>query len=232
MCTYYETGGPAQLGLYFGELPQDENWRDHMSPLYRGVVLRPRAAGTELVTGQWGMIPPRSETNIPKGKDGKRLNTVNARREGMAKSWTFGGAWRKGQRCLIPARQFVEPYWGTGKHIAWQFERPDGTPWALAGLWDVWTDPATGELWTSYTMITQNADHHPLMRLMHRPDPKRPPDKQDKRAVVPVERGDWDAWLRGTVEDAEALIKLPPVEAFAHRAKDPAQQVELPITTE
>ncbi|CAN7368067.1 SOS response-associated peptidase [Acidovorax sp. LjRoot118] len=232
MCTYYETGGPAQLGLYFGDLPQDENWRDHISPLYRGVVLRPRAAGTELITGQWGMIPPRSETNIPKGKDGKRLNTVNARREGMAKSWTYGGAWRKGQRCLIPAQLFVEPYWGTGKHIAWQFERPDGTPWALAGLWDVWTDPATGELWTSYTMITQNADDHPLMRLMHRPDPKRPPDKQDKRAVVPIERGDWDAWLRGTVEEAEALIKLPPVEAFKHRAKDPAQQVDLPVTTE
>lgn len=70
------------------------------------------------------------------------------------------------------------------------------------------------------------------MRLMHRPDPKRPPDKQDKRAVVPIERGDWDAWLRGTVEEAEALIKLPPVEAFKHRAKDPAQQVDLPVTTE
>lgn len=232
MCSYYETGSPAQLGLYFGDLPQDEEWRDHMSPLYRGVVLLPSAAGPQLITGQWGMIPPHSETNLPKAQDGKRLSTFNARREGMAKTWTYRNAWRKGQRCLIPAQLFVEPYWGTGKHIPWQFERPDGTPWALAGLWDVWIDPETGEEWTSYTMITQNADNHPLMRLMHRPDPKRPPDKQDKRAVVPIERADWGTWLNGTIEQAEALIKLPPVEAFKHRAHDPTLQVELPITTE
>ena len=33
----------------------------------------------------------------------------------------------------------------------------------------------------------------------------------------------------GTVEQAEALIKLPRLELFVHRAKDPAQQVELPV---
>ena len=47
-------------------------------------------------------------------------------------------------------------------------------------------------------MITQNCDDVPVLNLMHRPDPKRPPDMQDKRTVVPLETGDWDTWLRGT----------------------------------
>lgn len=230
MCSYYETCGPAQLGLYFGDLPQDVEWRDHMSPLYRGVFLCGRSP--QLVVGQWGMIPCSSETREPKTVEGKRLSTFNARRETMAKAWTFSNAWRKGRRCLIPAQRFVEPYWGTGKHIAWQFERPDGAPWALAGLWDEWIDPKTGEMVINYTMITQNCDGHPLLGLMHRPDPRRPPHMQDKRAVVPIERADWDTWLNGTIEQAEALIKLPPVEAFKHRPHDPTLQVELPVTAE
>ena len=92
-------------------------------------------------------------SSMRRRRDGKRLSTVNARREGMAKSWTYGGPWRKGQRCIIPAQLYVEPYWGTGKHIPWQFERTDGEPWGLAGLWGEWTDPVTGEVPPSYTMI-------------------------------------------------------------------------------
>ena len=78
-------------------------------------------------------------------------------------------------------------------------------------------------------MITQNRDDHPLLKLMHRRDPKRPPNMQDKRTVVPLQTGDWDTWLHGTIEQAEALIKLPRLELFVHRAKDPAQQVALPV---
>ena len=57
-----------------------------MSPLYRGPFVRAQGAGHAMVVGQWGMIPPRSEAQIPKTKEGKRLSTFNARREGMAKS--------------------------------------------------------------------------------------------------------------------------------------------------
>lgn len=228
MCTFYEVPGREQLVLHFGDLPEEE-WRDKMSPLYRGPFMRAAGQGSELRVGQWGMIPPHSETNVPKGKDGKRMATVNARREGMVKSWTYGGPWRRGQRCIIPAQSYVEPYWQDGVHTAWQFARADGEPWGLAGLWSEWTDPATGEVLPNYTMVTQNCDVHPLLKLMHRPDPKRPPHMQDKRTVVPLEKGDWDAWLHATVEQAEALIKLPPVELFRHGPQDPTKQVELPV---
>jgi hypothetical protein len=81
-------------------------------------------------------------------------------------------------------------------------------------------------------MLTQNCDEHPLLCLMHKPDPALPADQQDKRSVIPIERADWDTWLNGTVEEAMALVQLPPEDLFAHGAADPKQQVVLPRTSE
>lgn len=63
-------------------------------------------------------------------------------------------------------------------------------------------------------MLTINADGHPLMGRMHRPDPKRPPDIQDKRSVVPIQLEDVDTWLTAPVDVASQLVRLAPVEAF------------------
>ena len=109
---------------------------------------------------------------------------------------------------------FDEPNWETGKNIWWNFRRADGNPWGLAGLWNVWTDKATGEQVESYTMLTLNADAHPLMSRMHKPDPKLAADKQDKRSVIPIEFADVDLWLTGTMEEAKSLLRLSPVEVF------------------
>ncbi len=82
--------------------------------------------------------------------------------------------------------------------------------------------------------VLSDPDHlrevqHPLLGLMHKPDPKLPPDKQDKRAVVPLDPGQWGQWLNGSIEQVESLIQVPGVEVFKHGAVDPAKQVELPI---
>lgn len=95
-----------------------------------------------------------------------------------------------------------------------------------AGLWSEWTDPETGEAFPNYTMLTQNCDGHLLLSLMHKPDGAIP---TDKRAVVPIEHENWDQWLHGNVADAEALIRVPPVERFWHGATDPAKQVNLSL---
>ena len=60
-------------------------------------------------------------------------------------------------------------------------------------------------------------DAHALMRRMHRPDPKRPPEMQDKRSVVPIAFEDVDAWLYGTVEQDKALVQLPAPDLFDAR---------------
>ena len=102
---------------------------------------------------------------------------------------------RQGQRCIIPAAVFWEPNWEGGKNQWWRFKRADGRPWALAGLWSTWIDKTSGEVIESYTMLTMNADSHPLMRRMHKPDPKLGPTEQDKRSVVVLEAESYDTWL-------------------------------------
>jgi putative SOS response-associated peptidase YedK len=181
-----------------------------------------------LAVGQWGLIPWFSKTRRPTGKTGKPISTNNCRIEGVATAPSFKGPWARGQRCLIPAMDYDEPYWGTGKNIWWRFARKDGADWALGGLWTDWTDPVTGEIVLSYTMLTQNCDGHPLLSLMHKPDPALPPDAQDKRSVVVIERADWDTWLHGSVDEALALVRLSPPDLFSHGPADPAVQVQLP----
>lgn len=162
----------------------------------------------ELVTGQWGLIPWFAKE--PKLK----FPTNNARSEELEQKASYKDPWKRGQRCIIPAVSFDEPNWETGKNVWWQFRRTDGAPWGLAGLWNTWTDKASGEIHESYTMLTINADGHPLMGRMHKPDPKLPADQQDKRSVIPLEAHDFDRWLTCTVEEARALMKVPPVEMF------------------
>lgn len=141
-------------------------------------------------------------------------STNNARYEGIAGKPSFKSPWLKGQRCLIPAWSFDEPCWESGKNVWWRCRRADSTPWALAGLWSVWTDKTTGEIVESYSMLTINADQHPLMSRMHKPDPKFPPDQQDKRSVIAIEPGDVDRWLRGSTGQVLDLIKPPAIELF------------------
>lgn len=40
--------------------------------------------------------------------------------------------------------------------------------------------------------MTLNANLHPVMYRMHKPDPELGPDHQDKRSVVPIEPDDVD----------------------------------------
>lgn len=216
MCTRYispEVGDIERLWHVGAGNP----WRGgEVYPNYQGPFIRAARGATEqpareLVIGQWSLIPWFAKERKLK------YPTANARSEELAQKASYKHPWARGQRCIIPARAFFEPNWEAGKHIPWIFRRTDGAPWGLAGLWSTWADKETGELVESYTMLTLNADQHPLMNRMHRPDPKRPPEMQDKRSVVPIQGDDVDAWLHGSVDQAQGLIRLQPVEAFDAR---------------
>jgi putative SOS response-associated peptidase YedK len=211
MCTRYITPDQAAIERYW------QIGRDSSNPWRGGQVfpssLAPfiRAAdthGRELVVGRWGLIPWFAKTAK------LTYSTANARVEEIANKASYKQSWLHGKRCIIPAWSFGEPCWETGRNVWWHFRRADGAPWGLAGLWNAWTDPATGEILPSYTMLTVNADGHPLLSRMHKPDPKLPPDQQDKRSVIPIEFADIDQWLRGSTENAQSLIRVPPAEAF------------------
>lgn len=187
-------------------------WDDVLYPRGQGPFLRRAQDDTgyskELVVGQWGLIPWFAKE--PRLK----YPTNNARSEEMAGKASYKLPWSRGQRCIIPAADFDEPNWETGKNVWWRFRRADGGPWGLAGLWNTWVDKATGEVHESYTMLTINADSHPLMARMHKPDPKLAADQQDKRSVIPIAPENYDLWLASTVNDAKGLLRLSAAEIF------------------
>jgi putative SOS response-associated peptidase YedK len=215
MCTRYispETGD-IERHWHVGSR-QPLRWVRDLYPNYQGPFIRAAregdgaGQGRELVVGQWGLIPWFAKERKLK------FPTSNARSEELAGKASYKHPWARGQRCIIPASSFFEPCWETGRHVPWQFRRADGTPWSLAGLWNAWTDPSTGEVVESYTLLTINADGHALMGRMHRPDPKRSPQQQDKRSVVPVEPADVDRWLHAPLAEAAPLMRLAPAALF------------------
>ena len=64
-------------------------------------------------------------------------------------------------------------------------------------------------------MITINADDHPIMSRMHKPDPKLRPEQQDKRSVIAIEFSDCEQWLLGTEDQAKSLLRAPDVGVLA-----------------
>ncbi|WP_313080527.1 SOS response-associated peptidase family protein [Pulveribacter sp.] len=187
-------------------------WDEVLFPHGQGPFIRRARHETEysreLAVGQWGLIPWfAKEPNL-------KYPTNNARSEELSEKASYKLPWARGQRCIIPASSFDEPNWETGKNVWWRFRRTDGRPWGLAGLWSSWVDKVTGEEHESYTMLTINADDHPLMRRMHKPNPKKPAGRQDKRSVISIEPEDVDTWLAGTMEQAKGLLRLPAMEVF------------------
>lgn len=208
MCNRYTPPRPEELAQRFGRAIVN----------YPPGPIFPRAPGpfvrfdreqtVEIVVGQWGLVPWFAKASrLP-------YTTNNARAEEVAVKASYKQPWARGQRCLIPAESFDEPCWESGKNQWWTFRRADRQPWWLAGLWNRWVDRATGEVVESYAMLTLNADAHPLMSRMHKPDPKLAADQQDKRSVIPVADDDISAWLGASVDEARQLIRLTPAEDF------------------
>lgn len=211
MCNRYVSPEQAEIERYFevGRRNPTPHWPAEIFPRAPGPFVRlDRDGRRELVVGRWGLIPHFAKT------PDVRYSTNNARSEELAQKPTYRTPWTRGQRCIIPAVSFDEPNWESGKNVWWRFRRADGEPWGLAGLWNAWIDRATGDIHESYTMLTINADDHPLMRRMHKPDPALPPDQQDKRSVVPIERVDIEQWLAGTVEEAAELMRVSQPDVF------------------
>ncbi|HEY2978921.1 MAG TPA: SOS response-associated peptidase family protein [Burkholderiaceae bacterium] len=221
MCTRYISPDTAAIERHW-HIGRDDAWRgDELFPRSLGPFIRAARDATEpkreLAIGQWGLIPWFARA--PK----LAFATVNARFEDVAHKASFKDAWRYGKRCVVPALSFDEPNWESGRNVWWRFRRADGTPWGLAGLWNTWIDKTTGTALESYTLLTIDADDHSLMRRMHKPDPRLPPERQDKRSVVSIEIEDVDRWLHAPAAEAARLVKPPAVELIEAGPAPPAR---------
>ncbi len=206
MCSHYQAIKERERFVrLFGVYPPDPDGKYDMWPGYAGVMLRrPREADAgddavppvEAVGGVFGLLPHWA-------KDAKLArSTFNARSETVHEKPSFRDAWRRNQHCIIPADAIFEPDWRSGKAVATRITRTDGEPMAIAGLWSWWRSPE-GPTVLSFTMLTINADAHPLMRNMHRPN-------EEKRMVVVLPQAAQDDWLDAPAHQSMALLQPYP----------------------
>lgn len=79
-----------------------------------------------------------------------------------------------------------------------------GEPLGVAGLWSAWRDPQ-GTILHSFTMLTINADHHPLMNQFHKPT-------DEKRMIVILQPERYDDWLKASAKESGEFLGAWPVE--------------------
>lgn len=160
----------------------------------------PREPARELVAGQFGLVPRW----VKSASDAKLRSTklVNARSETVTTSNNFRDAWLAGQRCIVPMMAFLEDDWRSGKAVPTRITRVDGKPMGVAGLWERWAG-AEGEVITSYTLLTVNANSHALMHRYQQPG-------NEKRMVAILNEGAYDAWLSARPEKAREFMRAYP----------------------
>lgn len=206
MCTHYQAVQDGErYRHHFGVALPAEPGKVDLWPGYLGSFIRrhPHAAvgdeavpAREAVTGLFGLVPHWAEdTQIAR-------HTYNARSETVAVKPSFRDAWRKGQHCIVPAEAFFEPDWRSGKAVATRIARADGEPLGMAGLWSVWKSHQGVPL-LSYTLLTINADAHPLMNQFHKPT-------DEKRVVVILPPERYQDWLESPAEQSMEFIHLLP----------------------
>jgi putative SOS response-associated peptidase YedK len=126
-------------------------------------------------------------------------HTYNARSETATEKPSYRTAWRQRQFGLVLLENFFEPNYGSGKAVRWRIALASGQAFGIACLWDRWMDPITGELVVSFSMLTVNADAHPVMKQFHKTgDEKRTP------VIIPSEL--HMAWLGATTQEAASLM--------------------------
>lgn len=222
MCANYRPTAKNLLEQRFGVRAPAGDYPAECWPGYAAPIIRAGQGGAlECTLAGFGLVPGWAKDA------GIASKTYNARSETVADKPAFRHAWRRGQFCLVPMQAFYEPNWESGKAVRWRIGLSDEQPFAVAGMWDSWRDPASGEASLSFTMLTLNADAHPLLRRFHRPE-------DEKRMIGVLPPSEYREWLHATPDTAGRFLQPYPAEAMAaephplqRRGRDEAQQPRL-----
>ena len=160
----------------------------------------------EVFIGQFGLMPFWAKDPTVARR------TYNARSETADTKPNFRDAWRRGHRCIVPAECVYLPHYDeAGKATRWQVARADGAPMGIAGLWSLgWSH--NGAPVPSFAMLTVNADDHPLMRTLHKPE-------DEKRMVVILHEDQYDPWLEAPASRSGEFMWQYPAELLMATAE-------------
>jgi putative SOS response-associated peptidase YedK len=110
----------------------------------------------------WGLIPHWVKTKADADK--LKAQTLNARCETIFEKPSFRNSITK-KRCLIPADGFFEWMDVNGKKHPYRIRVGEDQLFFFGGIYAEWADPATGELISSFSIMTTEANA--LMEKIH-----------------------------------------------------------------
>ena len=197
MCVQYLTTANADWVKTTFDLELPKTQACDVFPTYPGpIILRSHQTNRSAIgMARFGLLPSwAKEENFGR-------HTYNARAETVDEKPSYRTAWKSRHYALALADQFYEPCYETGKAVRTGIRQVNGEPMAIASIWDTWTEPDTGELIVSFSMLTINANDHPVMQRFHKPE-------EEKRTVVPLRPELFNAWLDATPESARQLLSI------------------------
>jgi putative SOS response-associated peptidase YedK len=158
---------------------------------------------------RWGLIPSWVKTK--ESADEIRFKTFNARSESIDTKSSFSASFNT-KRCIIAVKGFFEWQHSGKKKIPWYISRADNDIISLAGLWDEWVESDTGEIYSTFSIVTTEANN--LMAEIH---------NSAKRMPVILEKHAEKLWLdlQTNKNDTLELLKPYPSEILkAHTISD------------
>lgn len=190
MCGRYAFFSPAEAvrrTFALDEVPELEP-RYNIAPTQDVPAVRAGEEGRRaLVMLHWGLVPKWAKEKAI----GNRM--INARAETLAEKPSFRDAFRK-RRCLVVTDGWYEWQVAPGGKQPWFIRMKDARPFAFAGLWERWKDPANGSLLESCTIVTTDASAS--IRRIH-----------DRMPCV-LPEAEWDRWIDTAYADTEQLSRL------------------------
>ena len=197
MCVQYLTTINADWVKTHFDLNLPASGAHDVFPTYPGqIILKSHNTDrTAIGMARFGLLPSWAKEETFGRK------TYNARAETVAEKASYKNAWVKRHYALALADAFYEPCYESGKAVRTAIKQANHEPMAIASIWDTWTEPETGELIVSFSMLTIDAYNHPVMKRMHKPE-------DEKRTVVPLRPALFNAWLNATPEEAQELLNL------------------------
>jgi putative SOS response-associated peptidase YedK len=128
---------------------------------------------------KWGLIPfwVRTREQADKIKTG----TINAKSETAFEKPSFKTS-MKSKRCLVPSTGFFEFHTCKSKKYPYYITLSNTEIFSFAGIWDSWTDKMTGEILSTFSILTIAAN--PLMAKIHNEKKRMPvilPEEQENR---------------------------------------------------
>ena len=142
--------------------------RYNIAPTQFVATVREAGGPREVAMLYWGLVPSwAKEKSI-----GARM--INARSETLTGKPSFRSAFRR-RRCLVLADGYYEWQRSAAGKQPYFIGFADGQPFGMAGLWERWRDPATGEPLESCCIVTTSpspavAHVHDRMPVIVPPD--------------------------------------------------------------